>query len=107
ALPGKIAIAHLAPPIVCVSAPAILCLSRDLPSCLRPRPPPSGPRRRPVTRFALVRRTTACPAWHAHEGSARRGTTTTSILLPFVMVYAGLKANETLEDARLARHSVY
>jgi len=29
------------------------------------------------------------------------------ILLPFVMVYAGLKANETLEDARLARHSVY
>src|SRR5437588_409281 len=191
ALPGKIAIAHLAPPIVCVSAPAILCLSRDLPSCLRPRPPPSGPRRRPVRRFALVRRITAWPAWHAPEGSARMGTTTTivliliiigllalavslaqavaayprvpaahgpgaaverdlggratppklgwnwgafflgpvwyllqglwtytiiftfmlmlsgGILLPFVMVYAGLKANETLEDARLARHSVY
>ena len=29
------------------------------------------------------------------------------ILLPFVMVYSGLKANETLEDARLAHHSVY
>jgi hypothetical protein len=29
------------------------------------------------------------------------------ILLPFVMLYGGLKANETLEDARLARHSVY
>ena len=29
------------------------------------------------------------------------------ILLPFVMVYAGTKANETVEDARLARHSVY
>jgi hypothetical protein len=29
------------------------------------------------------------------------------ILLPFVMLYAGAKANETLEDARLARHSVY
>ena len=29
------------------------------------------------------------------------------ILLPFVMIYAGLKANETLEDARLARHTVY
>lgn len=27
------------------------------------------------------------------------------ILLPFVMLYSGLKANETLEDARLARHS--
>jgi len=29
------------------------------------------------------------------------------ILLPFVMIYAGMKANETLEDARLARHTVY
>lgn len=29
------------------------------------------------------------------------------ILLPFVMLYSGLKANETLEDARLARHTVY
>jgi hypothetical protein len=29
------------------------------------------------------------------------------ILLPFVMLYGALKANETLEDARLARHSAY
>jgi hypothetical protein len=29
------------------------------------------------------------------------------ILWPFVMLYSGLKANETLEDARLARHTVY
>jgi len=29
------------------------------------------------------------------------------ILLPFTMFYAGLKANETLADARLARHTVY
>ena len=29
------------------------------------------------------------------------------ILLPFVMLYSALKANETLEDARLARHSAY
>jgi Protein of unknown function (DUF2628) len=28
------------------------------------------------------------------------------ILLPFVMLYGGFKADETLEDARLARHSV-
>jgi hypothetical protein len=30
-----------------------------------------------------------------------------AILLPFVMLYSALKANETLEDARLARHTVY
>ena len=30
-----------------------------------------------------------------------------AILLPFVMLYAGAKANETLADARLARLSVY
>lgn len=29
------------------------------------------------------------------------------ILLPFVMVYSGAKANETLVDFRLARHSFY
>lgn len=29
------------------------------------------------------------------------------ILLPFVMLYSAFKANETLEDARLARHTVY
>jgi hypothetical protein len=29
------------------------------------------------------------------------------ILFPFVMFYGALKANETLEDARLARHSAY
>jgi hypothetical protein len=29
------------------------------------------------------------------------------ILLPFVMLYAGAKANETLADFRLARLSVY
>lgn len=29
------------------------------------------------------------------------------ILLPFVMIYSGTKANETLEDFRLARHSIY
>ena len=29
------------------------------------------------------------------------------ILLPFVMLYGALKANETLEDAHLARHTVY
>lgn len=29
------------------------------------------------------------------------------ILLPFVMLYSGTKATETLADFRLARHSVY
>lgn len=29
------------------------------------------------------------------------------ILLPVVMLYGALKANETLEDARLARHSLF
>lgn len=29
------------------------------------------------------------------------------ILLPFAMLYSGLKANETLDDYRLARHTVY
>ncbi len=29
------------------------------------------------------------------------------ILLPFTMLYAGAKANETLEDFRLAKHSYY
>ncbi len=29
------------------------------------------------------------------------------ILLPFAMIYSGTKANETLEDSRLARHSFY
>ena len=29
------------------------------------------------------------------------------ILLPFVMLYSGLKANETLADNRLAQHTVY
>jgi hypothetical protein len=29
------------------------------------------------------------------------------ILLPFIMLYSGAKAAETLEDARLARHSFY
>ena len=29
------------------------------------------------------------------------------ILLPFVMLYSGLKANETLADKQLARHTVY
>ncbi len=29
------------------------------------------------------------------------------ILLPFIMIYGGAKANETLEDAHLARHSFY
>lgn len=29
------------------------------------------------------------------------------ILLPFVMLYSGAKANETLDDEHLARHSVY
>ncbi len=29
------------------------------------------------------------------------------ILLPFVMLYGGLKANETFQDAVLARHSFY
>jgi hypothetical protein len=30
-----------------------------------------------------------------------------AILLPVVMLYGGLKANETLEDARLARYSLF
>jgi hypothetical protein len=29
------------------------------------------------------------------------------ILLPFVMLYGALKANETLDDAHLARHSLF
>jgi hypothetical protein len=29
------------------------------------------------------------------------------VLLPFVMLYGGLKANETLEDFRLARYSLF
>jgi len=29
------------------------------------------------------------------------------ILLPFVMFYSGLKANETLADNQLAQHTVY
>ncbi len=32
---------------------------------------------------------------------------TAGLLLPFVMVYSALKADELLEDARLARHSFY
>jgi hypothetical protein len=30
-----------------------------------------------------------------------------AILLPFVMIYSGAKATETLEDFRLARHTIY
>ncbi|HLW60071.1 MAG TPA: DUF2628 domain-containing protein [bacterium] len=54
------------------------------------------------------------PIWYLLEGLWVHAIIMTTllllsgaILLPFVMLYSGLKANETLADKRLAQHSFY
>ncbi|HKV45196.1 MAG TPA: DUF2628 domain-containing protein [bacterium] len=54
------------------------------------------------------------PIWYLLEGLWVHAVIMTTllmlsggILLPFVMLYSGLKANETLADKRLAQHSFY
>jgi hypothetical protein len=55
-----------------------------------------------------------CPIWYVAEGLWAHAIILTlligmsgGILWPFAAVYAGAKANETLIDFRLARHSFY
>jgi hypothetical protein len=55
-----------------------------------------------------------CPIWYAAEGLWAHAIImmlliglSGGILWPFCAVYAGAKANETLVDFRLARHSFY
>ncbi len=54
------------------------------------------------------------PVWFVAEGLWVHGIILLTlvglsggILLPFVMLYSGAKANETLQDFRLAKHSFY